>query len=608
MKLRLERGDGGARGILPSVVASLVFLVCIAAGGFGTWATAADWLRIVASHGWSEVPCEIEASRVVEDDSGYRLAVQYRYRYAGREYRSAVVSPRYTGSTDFADAQRRALRYPAGTTATCLVDPGAPGDASLERDSLGRGILVLATFAFFAVGVGGLWILWGGTLPAGLRTRPEGRRPKRPSLGSRAASAAGGRGCLTGFFALFLAAGLGFFVPFFGLPAARVVAARGWQPVPCTIERSGVATHAGDDGNTYSIDVLYSYEHGAQTLRGNRYGFLSGSTSSYEGKAEVVAGLPPGTRTTCWVDPDDPVASVIERGFTVDFLFGLLPLVFVAVGAGGMVFAWKGAGGAVPVLAEGPRGRSARGSAGSHGQSGWLPRPQVSVHRPGRAEIPRRRRGSPPAPTDSLALPSAVVLEAPYGPVAKFFGLLAIAAFWNGIVGVFLYQVVIGWRTGAGDGCLTLFLVPFVLVGALLLVSVPHQFLALFNPRPRLVLSAATAPVGGTLLLEWSFRGAAGRIRRLRIVLEGREEATYRRGTSSSTSSEVFAEIPIVDHARPHPLASGHATIHIPADTMHSFTAKHNRIAWSLKLTGEIRSWPDVDQEYELVVTPQEVG
>jgi hypothetical protein len=198
------------------------------------------------------------------------------------------------------------------------------------------------------------------------------------------------------------------------------------------------------------------------------------------------------------------------------------------------------------------------------------------------------------------------VLEPPHGPLTRFFGLLAIAAFWNGIVGVFVYQMVIGWRTGAGDGCLTLFLVPFVLVGTLLLISVPYQFLALFNPRPRVVLSAATVPVGGTLLLEWSFRGAAGRLRRLRLDLEGREEATYRRGTSTSTSTEVFATIPVMDHALPHPLANGHALVQIPPDTMHSFTAGNNKIAWRLKLHGEIRAWPDVAETYDLVITPQE--
>ena len=54
------------------------------------------------------------------------------------------------------------------------------------------------------------------------------------------------------------------------------------------------------------------------------------------------------------------------------------------------------------------------------------------------------------------------------------------------------------------------------------------------------------------------------------------------------------------------PLAQGSARIRIPADTMHSFEASHNKILWTLKLTGSIARWPDVIIEFPFVVQPGE--
>jgi hypothetical protein len=37
---------------------------------------------------------------------------------------------------------------------------------------------------------------------------------------------------------------------------------------------------------------------------------------------------------------------------------------------------------------------------------------------------------------------------------------------------------------------------------------------------------------------------------------------------------------------------------------MHSLDAPHNKIVWMLRVTGEIKSWPDIDESYALVVQP----
>jgi len=235
----------------------------------------------------------------------------------------------------------------------------------------------------------------------------------------------------------------------------------------------------------------------------------------------------------------------------------------------------------------------------------WLPAAAASAAEETRVEDAASFSRGP-----AFGLPAGgggpLTLEARHGPWMKFLGMLLVALFWNGIVSVFVWQAVEGWRSGGGGdtGCLTLFLVPFVLVGLALLLGVPYQLLALFNPRIRLSVGAGSIPLGGSTPLSWVFSGAAGRISRLRIALVGREEATYRRGTDTSTDTEVFARVPVADTTQAAEIASGSAVIEVPDATMHSFEAPNNKIRWTLEVAGEIRRWPDVAEVFDLVIEP----
>lgn len=41
---------------------------------------------------------------------------------------------------------------------------------------------------------------------------------------------------------------------------------------------------------------------------------------------------------------------------------------------------------------------------------------------------------------------------------------------------------------------------------------------------------------------------------------------------------------------------------------MHSFSAENNKIIWRLDLRGDIKSWPDVKESFEIEVTPAACG
>lgn len=430
------------------------------------------------------------------------------------------------------------------------------------------------------------------------RVRPVARdSPEAPTAGSptgaisRKASRSLSPGCLVGFFSLFLLFGLGF-LAFFLLPAVKVWKARSWTATRCTVLASEVESHSDSDSTTYSVAVRYRYQVDGTSYESHRYEFLGGSSSGYEHKQEIVERYPPGSRPICWVDPEDPSQAVLERGLTRGYFFALIPAVFVLVGGGGVAFA----------LLSGRRRRPERATP-------WLPenRGEPAVTAPSSTGGFTAGTGFADAGTESAG---PVILQAHSTPIGKLVVIILIAAFWNGITGVFVWQVIRGWRTGTGEGtgCLALFLVPFVLIGVALLLGIPYQFLALFNPRLHLTLSSASLELGGSARLSWSFTGFPGRIRHLRIELEGREEATYRRGTSTHTDRQAFATLAVVDTSERLEIAAGEAAVTVPADTMHSFAATHNRIVWTLKVAGDIRRWPDVGEEFDLVVRPREVG
>jgi hypothetical protein len=197
-----------------------------------------------------------------------------------------------------------------------------------------------------------------------------------------------------------------------------------------------------------------------------------------------------------------------------------------------------------------------------------------------------------------------LALEPQVSPLGKVLGALLFALIWNGIVSVAVWRAWAAWQQGQPDWFFTIFLVPFVLVGLLLIGFVGHTVLALANPRPRLTLTPGRPRLGDAIRLGWRFTGRSGRLGRLRITLEGREEATYRRGTDTHTDRQVFATFDVVDTGDRLAIPRGTAEVVIPSDTMHSFDGDSNKVVWEIKVSGDIARWPDVDESFPIEVRP----
>lgn len=557
MKVRNKSNTVGGR-----VGLTLFGLVFGSFGLFMALMAGREGLADRATLRWQPTPCTVEESRVVDEGAGYRFQITYRYAHGTASFTGTRQNLKGNPTfQDVATGQRLLQTYAAGKPATCYVNPAAPAESVLQRKEsllafIGP-ILFCSIFVFIGYGLAiGAWV-------SGWRAKNESVTggPRTP-----VSAQAKGQWGLVLFGAIFLLAGLGITYGTFILPLQRILAARNWAPVEAVVTKSAVREHRGDDSTTYSVYIAYRYTFHDRTYQGDRYRFASGSSSGHAAKQRIVAAHPAGRAITVYVDPASPEESVIQRDAGGALYLGLLPLLFALVGAVILFFGIRAA-------------RCPPGTVTQHARAA-----------PGGGGKPARafKRSS--------------------GHAGRILGMLFFALFWNGIVSVFLWQCVQEWQQGRKPIFLSIFLVPFVLVGTGVIVAFFYQVLRAFNPT--IILDCPAQPLfpGSTAQLRFHGRGNLQRLSRLMITLQGTEHATYQRGTKSVTDTYVFHTEKLLDVNNPMQMAQGWVRLVLPPDAMHSFQSTHNRIVWSITIAGTIPHWPDLKETYDLNVLPREGG
>ncbi len=402
-------------------------------------------------------------------------------------------------------------------------------------------------------------------------------------------NAVGRRSCLAVLCLFFLLFSLILSVPTILLPLYRMAAARTWEAVPCVILASELETELGEAGSGSRVRVRYEYRRDGKRYEGDRFSFVNASSSFRRWKERRLRQYPAGSEKTCFVHPHHSHRSVLERGPTPDLWFGLVPLAFVVLGIVG--FLWS---------------------------IGRLWHPSMPAPRSWRPKTHQRRSdttldwakdaSNAGFSTSHAAAADTVVLSARASPVARVLAMLAFAVFWNGIVGTLVYTRWNEWSGHLIDWFLLVFFLPFVLIGFVVIVAFVHSLLTLLNPRPILSLSPSEPRLGDELVVSWRWRGRTDSVRTFKISLEGKEITRYRRGTETHTDQRSFANVAIVETDRPGQVLSGSEQFLLPRDTMHSLDAPHNKIVWCLRVTGEISSWPDIDESFLIPVLPLASG
>jgi hypothetical protein len=326
-------GDGVSKpaSILGRLGLSLFFLFFFAMGSLFEVLILRESGRALGQRSWRKTPCTIITSVVQERGDGespYAFSISYRYECGGKTHNSSAYKRGYSGSSTYSAARDLVQKYAAGRATVCYVNPANPDEAVLQRDSALIGLAALFPLIFVAIGAGGIYFLWCTPSPA--QARPIAPVASGAKGKSRYAAAA--------FFTLFAVAGGAMLYPLGIRPIARTLDARSWAPTPCKVLRAEVRSHDSDDGTTYGVYILYQYEFGGRTYKADRYDFMGGSSSGYEGKARVVAQYQAAANPVCYVNPKCPSEAVLKRGFHAKLLLVLFPLPFLLVGVGGLVY------------------------------------------------------------------------------------------------------------------------------------------------------------------------------------------------------------------------------------------------------------------------------
>ena len=552
---------------------SLFFSIFAIAGFAFLGAFVYSFFNTLGPYFWTKTPCTIvEAYRPqqgVEQTDKREFVIRYRYTVRGEQHTSDVFIRGAKESLNASKIERLLIRYQPGTRADCYVNEKKPEEAALQRGELWVMVFVFIPLIFIAVGVGGVIGVWRKT-------------PWKPRIPTKR-KAQLGKFAPVFFFGLFALVGglLGYFVTV--KPALLFYDARSWPEVPCEILSSKVGVHSDSDGSTYSIDVEYRYTVDGREYRSDRYDIFGGSSSGRKGKEDVVAQYPSGSKAICFVNPKDPTEAMLDRKPSLFWLIGLIPGLFFIVGIGG-IFGTL---------------RSALKSSGGVKLPGTSSTPSI----PGVPILPpTMSRG-----VGVLTSGGTMELASSASPLTKLAGAMFICVFWNGITGVFVWFAAQSWIKGKPEIFLTLFITPFVLIGLALIGGVGYTLLNLFNPRVRLTISDTSPALGGKINLGWQFSGAVGRLQSLKIQLEGREEARYRRGTDTVIDRHVFFRIPVFETSDPRLIAQGQAQFTVPENLMHTWDGGNNKIVWELKLRGDIPRFPDVHEEYPMTILPRSI-
>ena len=115
----------------------------------------------------------------------------------------------------------------------------------------------------------------------------------------------------------------------------EVAATQRWAETPCEVLESKVKTHSDlERGDWFSLDMSFKYEFDGQDYSSDRYDLSTGGCN--EPVQAVVARLPAGTQTVCYVNPDFPSEAVMKReGEKIGFGLGAAACTFF--GAVGML-------------------------------------------------------------------------------------------------------------------------------------------------------------------------------------------------------------------------------------------------------------------------------
>ena len=365
----------------------------------------------------------------------------------------------------------------------------------------------------------------------------------------------------------------------------------------CLVVDKGIGQVKDDGGTLYRPEIKIRYQVGGQTYFTTTYDIRNAYSSGQDDKQAVLDRFAKGQEHRCWYDPADPSVAVLVRGYNwwVWLLF-VVPVSFILIGGGGLFYTmlhW---------------GKSAERRAAIARRAAELPLFEADGN--SKSEFPNIPPGVDV--TDSAGTTLAFRLPVAASRAWALLASLVLCVFWNGVVSIFLIIAVGSHLEGNPDWALTVFVIPFLLVGLGAIYFFVRQLLVATGTGPTLVeISGHPLHPGESYDLFLSQSGRL-KINALEVLLVCDEEATYRQGTNTRTQSQrvyrqqVFRREQF-EIRRDAPF-DARCQIKVPAGAMHSFKAGHNEVNWKIIVKGDVAGWPDYQRSFPVIIHPNSNG
>ena len=396
------------------------------------------------------------------------------------------------------------------------------------------------------------------------------------------------------FFSVFLLVGLAAFSMMLMTTVwPELRANRHFVETKCKVLSRAISEHRGESGVTYRPDVQIEFEVAGEKYRPTAYDAARAFSTGREKAQQAIDQFQVGKEYPCWYDPMDPQDVVLVLGYSGGtYLLLLVPLSFIAIGGGGLTYTlWHWGTSAERRSAIAQRAASIDLLNDPIGQRGDFP--QI------------------PSDTDWKSSPGTkLAYRLPIGsaPGWQLFAVFATCLIWNGITSVFVVFAIRSHLQGRPEWFLTIFIIPFVVIGIVIIYALIRQLLITTGVGPtRMEISQHPLQPGSECELYLSQEGRL-KMNTLEVLLVCDEQATYRQGTDTRTDHRRVFKRSVyrrdnfeIDQAVPF---EQQWKIRVPENVMHSFKSTHNEVKWKLLVKANLAGWPDFEREYPVLVFP----
>ena len=260
------------------------------------------------------------------------------------------------------------------------------------------------------------------------------------------------------------------------------------------------ARRTGEDGPLYRPEIKIEYEADGALYRDPHYDIHRAYSSGRENAQAVLDRFAlydaaKDNRYPCWYDPADPGVCVLVRGYRWwVWLVFTVPLSFIVIGAGGLIYTvlrWGKSAERRAAMAQRAGERDLFGGGNGDRQYPFVPQGADMTNSPGTKLKFRLPMANSPGWALFGTLAFCVVLERRR---ARSLAVLARPAIWR----------------ASRTGCLTLFIVPFALIGLGAIAVFLRQLLVDHRHRADAGGNLRSSAVSGPALSRRSCRSRAG--------------------------------------------------------------------------------------------------